>query len=332
MMKRRIASVIAGVTTAMVVTSCASLTVNSLPQPGARGGGGYPIVIEFENILNLPERAKVVQGGTTVGMVTSVDLEGDRVDVFAQIEPGVAVPSDARATLEQSTVLGDIYLALERPSIDEFGPALVPGGRIPLAQTTSPPQLEDTIANLANFVGSGSVQRMQDSIIKVNNVTPTDRQELRALVSRVAVDLSDLATDIETVDQWLQGVSGTAEVMRRHLPVYAHWFTPAGMLGFDRATQVADYIGTVLPSIGSIYSGGYWLVPLLNSMADALGAVQQTKWNVEDEAAAWRTLFTESYMPADKYPAINITSITGPDGNEMIDNVEDVLRMLGAMP
>ncbi len=333
MIRRRMAVLMPLAAATVLVTSCASLTVNSLPQPGGSGNDGYPIVIEFENILNLPERAKVVQDGTRVGMVTSVELKGDRVDVTSQIDPGVVIPADATATLQQSTVLGDIYLALERPTDPgTAAPALTPGGRVPQSQTTSPPQLEDTIANLANFVGSGSVQRMQDTVIGVNRVSPADRQDLRDMVSRVTVDLADLSDDIETVDTWLSGVTGTAQVMHRHLPVYDYWFSPAGMLGFDRTTQVADYIGTVMPSIGSIYSGGYWLVPLLNSLADAVGAVQQTKWNVEDEAGAWRTLFTDYYMPADKYPAINITSITKPDGTEMIDNVEDVMRILGAMP
>jgi virulence factor Mce-like protein len=333
MRRARVAAVIVGICTALTITSCASITVNSLPQPGGSGRGGYPIVIEFENILNLPERAKVVQGGTTIGTVTSVGLKGDHVDVTAQIDPTVVVPSNTRATLQQSTVLGDIYLALERPPASEGpAPGLVPGGRVPLDHTTSPPQLEDTIANLANFVGSGSIQRMQNSIIGVNRVTPADRQQLRQLVSRVAVDLSDLSNNMDTVDLWLQGVSGTGQVMHDHLPIYNYWFTPAGMLGFDRATQVAGYIGTVLPSIGSIYSGGYWLVPMLNSLADAVGAVQHTKWGVEDEAEGWRRLFTKYFLPADKNPAINITSIKGPDGAEMINNVQDVLRILGAMP
>jgi phospholipid/cholesterol/gamma-HCH transport system substrate-binding protein len=34
----------------------------------------------------------------------------------------------------------------------------------------------------------------------------------------------------------------------------------------------------------------------------------------------------------EKYPAINITSIVGPDGRELSGNVEQVLRMLGAVP
>jgi hypothetical protein len=120
--------------------------------------------------------------------------------------------------------------------------------------------------------------------------------------------------------------------MVQNLPIYQYWFTPEGMMGFDRSLFVGSYTGTILPSIGSIYSGGFWLTPLLNSLADSLGAVQQSKWDFEAEAPKWRKLFTEDFLPVDKNPAINITSITGPDGREMINNVQDVLRLLGATP
>jgi phospholipid/cholesterol/gamma-HCH transport system substrate-binding protein len=332
-MNRCFVSAIATVAMSLSVASCSSLTVNSLPQPGGSHSGGYDIVIEFSNVLNLPERAKVVQDGTAIGVVTHVDLKGNRVDVTSRIDSGVVVPTTVRATLQQSTVLGDTYVALDRRPADEGSPpALRPSGRIPLAQTTSPPQLEDTLANLANFVGSGSVQRIQNTLIGINNVTPSRAADLRNLVSRVAVDLSDISNNIDTVDTWLQGVSETAGTMNSSKATYQYWFSPAGMLGFDRASQVASYIGTVLPSIGSIYSGGYWLVPLLDSLGNAVGAVQQSKWAVESEAPKWRKLFIEDFFPVDKYPAINITSIVGPDGHEMIGNVQDVLRILGAAP
>jgi virulence factor Mce-like protein len=324
--------VVLSVVAALLLSSCASISVNSLPQPGSRGADGYDIIVEFANVLNLPDRAKVVLDGTTVGVVTAVDLTSDHVDVTSQIDKGVVVPADTHATLQQSTVLGDTYVALERPPTGDPAPSISPGGRIPVAQTTSPPQLEDTLANLSNFAGSGAIQRAQNTIIGINHVTPAKQQDLRNMVSRVSTDLTDLANNIDTVDIWLDGVAGTAEVMARNNPTYQYWFTPLGMTGFDRATQIGTYIGTILPSIGSIYSGGYWLVPLLNSMADAAGAVQQSKWDFEREAPAWRKLFIEDFFPVDKYPAINITSITGPDGREMIGNVQDVLRMLGATP
>jgi virulence factor Mce-like protein len=330
-MKRRIwpAMVVAG---GLALSACASLSPNALPQPGKSFRGGYDIVIEFDNVLNLPERAKVVMGGTEIGVVTKVAVESRLVDVTARIAPGVDVPSNIKAALQQATVLGDIYVTLDRPQDGAVAPALAPGATIPLAQTTSPPQLEDTIAHLANFVSSGSILRMQNAIIGLNRVVPPEQGAVRRLASQAASDMADLSNNIDTVDEWLTGVRGTTDVLYTRLPSAQFWFSPKGMLSFDRATVLGTYLSALFPSVGSVYEGGYWLVPLFNSLADAAGALQQSKWAFEDEWPAWRKLFTDEFLPQDKYPAINITSIVGPDGREMSGNVADVLRILGAAP
>jgi virulence factor Mce-like protein len=328
----RVANLLVGI--AVAVSSCASINVNQLPQPGNNYGDGYDITMQFANVLNLPERAKVVQDGTTVGVVTKVAVAGPQVDVTARISPAAVVPSNTHAVLQQATVLGDIYVALERAHAvgEPTAPPLRPGGTVPISQTTSPPQLEDTIANLANFISSGSIQRMQDTIIGINRVSPADPDAIRKLSTTVAVDLADLSNNMDLVDQLLTNLSGTAQVLDSRTASYQQWFSPGGMLAFDRGLIVAGYVGTLIPSVGSVYAGGFWLVPLLDSLANAMGAVQQSKWAFEDEVPRWRRLFTDYFLPQDKYPAINITSIVGPDGREMIGNVQDVLRILGAAP
>ncbi|MGV0734266.1 MlaD family protein [Mycolicibacter sinensis] len=317
---------------AVAVSSCAVVNVDALPQPGASYGNGYNLVLEFESVLNLPDRAKVVLEGTTVGVVTKVTLQSNHVDVIARIDPSVVVPADIRASLQQATVLGDIYVALDPPQSDQSAaPPLGPDSRVPLAQTDSPPQVEDTIASLANFVSSGSIQRAQNTIIGINRVTPR-AETARQIASRVAADLADLSNGIDMVDQWLTGVAGTAEVLHNRISTFQDWFSPKGMTGFDRLTVTAGYVGKLLPSVGSIYANGYWLVPLLESVADAMGAMQRDKRAFEAEVPAWRRLFYESFLPQDKYPAMNITSILGSDGRELSGNVHDVLRIIGAAP
>ncbi|MGV0837858.1 MlaD family protein [Mycolicibacterium thermoresistibile] len=314
------------------VSACAHLGVDDLPQPGNSYSGGNDLVIEFASVLNLPDRAKVVLDGTTVGVVTDVTLRSDRVDVTARIDPAVQVPADIHASLQQATVLGDIYVALTRPGADRpAAPVLGAGGTIPLAQTESPPQVEDTIASLATFVTSGSVQRMQNTIIGINRVTPQG-ERAREIAARVSADLADLSDGIETVDLWLDGVSRTGEVMAQRIPTFQGWFSERGMTGFDRLTVNAGYVGKLLPSVGSIYANGYWLLPLLESVADAAGALQRDKQAFEAELPAWRRLFYEDFLSQDKYPAMNITSIVGPDGRELSGDVQDVLRIIGAAP
>jgi phospholipid/cholesterol/gamma-HCH transport system substrate-binding protein len=95
---------------------------------------------------------------------------------------------------------------------------------------------------------------------------------------------------------------------------------------------VTEPVGTLFPSVGSVYDGGYWLVPFLNSLGIALGAVQKSKWAIEGEYPPWRKLFTDLFLPEDKYPAMNITSVQTADGREISGKVQDVLRMLGATP
>lgn len=317
---------------AVAVASCASINVGVLPQPGESYSDGYDLILEFDNVLNLPDRAKVVLDGVTVGVVTGVKLADRQVDVTARIGSGVVVPSNVDAVLQQPTVLGDIYIALERPQTGKPpAPALSPGGRLPLAQTISPPQLEDTVASLATFVTSGSIQRMQNTVIRLNRLTPPSN-EVRRLISRVETDLTDLSSNIDQVDLLLDGASRTADVLNNRIPWLQEMLSSKGQLGFERGVFILNYIATVLPGLGSIYSGGFWLTPLLNSLADTVGAMRDSKLAFEAEVPAWRRLFTDYFLPQDRYPAINITSIVGPGGRELSGNVQDVLRMLGAVP
>lgn len=317
--------------TAVTVSSCAWLNVNSLPQPGGAYSDGFDIVLEFDNVLNLPDRAKVELDGVTVGVVTAVTMRSHHVDVTARIGSGTAVPADAHGALEQSTVLGDVYVALDSPQSDTRPPALRPGQRIPLAQTTSPPQLEDTLASIANFVASGSIQRAQTTVIHLNRLTPPS-DEVRRLTSRVVDDLSGLSENLETVDQALDGVSQTGEVFHSRISQLQLLLSPNGQLSIERILIPIVSVTALLPGVGSVALGGFWLVPLLNSLANTVGAVQRSKINVEHEIPQYRRLLTDFFFPEDKYPAINITSIVGPDGRELSGNVQDVLRILGAMP
>ena len=331
-MRSRSWSAAMAVISALTLSSCASLNVNAIPQPGTAYDDGYDIVMQFASVLNLPARAKVVLDGVTVGVVSKVTLTGHDVDVTARVDPDVAIPSDIQPVLQQATVLGDIYVALERPPTGSPpAPPLVRGAVVPIAQTTSPPQLEDTIASLANFVSSGSIQRVQNTVVRLNQVIPAN-DEVRRLTAQVENNLSALSGNIDQVDQLLDGASRTAEVLTDHIPQLQYLSSPAGQLGFDRNIALTNYIATILPSVGSLSTGGYWLVPFLNSLAGSVDALQQSKVNVEAEIPRYRRLFTDFFLPEDKYPAINITSIIGPDGRELSGNVQEVLRILGAMP
>lgn len=316
----------------VAVPSCAAISVDALPQPGSSYSGGYDVDIEFANVLNLPDGAKVMLDGVKVGTVGGMTLKKDRVDVRLRIGPGIAVPSNAHGLLEQATVLGDIYVALQTPPVtDNRASSLPPGGRIRLANTTSPPQLEDTLARIATVATSGTVERIQNTIIRLNRITPPT-EEVHRLTSRMVSDLSDLSENIDQDDHLLQEATRTSDVLKDYIPSLKLILSPKGQLGFERSVLWLNYCAEMFPGLGSIYQGGYWLVPLIASLGDTIGSVRDAKWAFEREVPAWRRLFTDFFLPADRHPAINITSIVGPDGREMSGDVQNVLRTLGATP
>lgn len=333
-MTMRICALICAVVCGLGATGCSSLSslsVDAIPVPGHTYRDGYDIVAEFANVLNLPDRAKVVMDGTTVGEVSRVAVAGNHVDVTARIQEGVEVPSNTSAVLQQATVLGDIYLALEPPPGGTPAPPLAAGGRIHLQQTISPPQLEDTIANLANFIGSGSIQRGQNTLVRLNRITPP-KDEVRRVVSQVTTDLNQLSDNVDTVDKMITGLQQTSNVVATYGPEMGFWLSPQGVRGFERSTVLAREFGNLLPSIGTIYSSGYYIVPTFSSLANAMTAVQGSKQVVEAEYPRWRKFILDYFLPQEKNPAINITSIVGPSGRELSGNVQQVLRMLGAVP
>ena len=331
-MTRRLRPAAVAAVCALTVSSCASINVNSLPQPGASYDDGYDVVMQFDSVLNLPERAKVVLDGVTVGVVSKMTLTTEDVDVTARVRNGVVIPSDIHAVLQQPTVLGDIYVALERPPAGVTpAPPLAPGAAIPVSQTTSPPQLEDTIASLANFVSSGSIQRVQNTIIRLNRVVPSS-DEVRTLTTRVETNLAALSAEHRPGRSIARRSVADRGGRERPHPAAELLVLAYGQRGFEHLIGVSNYISTILPASAASRCGGYWLVPLLNSLADSVGALQQSKVAGEAEIPKYRQLFTNVFLPVDKYPAINITSIVGPDGRELSGNVQEVLRILGATP
>lgn len=329
-MNRRLTQCGAAICVLSMVPGCASVNVGLVTDSMIQSSG-YEITIEFASVLNMPDQAKVVLDGTRVGTVRRADIAANRVDVLAQIDRSVSVPANIHAELQQPTVLGDIYVALERDP-QSSQDRLPDGGRIPLANTRAPEQLENTLASLSNFVGSGSIQKMQNTIVNINVVTPSGRGEVKNMASTVAKDLSDLSQNIDTVDTWLTGVSRTSDVFNDLAPMFNFWLTDEGISEWDRASSGMTLLAELVPKLGSIFGYGFYLVPLLNSLGNALGAMRQTKWSGEYEIPKWRRWFTDSFLPADKYPAINITSVIGPDGRDVTANTESVLRILGAMP
>ncbi|GAA5065126.1 hypothetical protein [Nocardia callitridis] len=97
------------------------------------------------------------------------------------------------------------------------------------------------------------------------------------------------------------------------------------------AVSIVSYISQILPSVGSVYEGGLWMVPMLNSLADAGGTLR----GIWDEGPADTAKLSEflrtTVLPFAEHPSVDIRSVQTADGEQVVTDVENVLRMLGAV-
>ncbi|WP_330181628.1 MlaD family protein [Nocardia sp. NBC_01503] len=319
-------------TTAVTATLAAcSANPAKLPMPSDLARNGYPLTIEFANALNLPAGAKVSFDGAAVGSVRNIDLTGDNVAVGVDIRIGIVIPADSTAAITQDTVLGDAYVKIQRPQPVSNSAALAPNSRIAREHTVSPAPLEDTLAVLANFLGSGSVQRIEQAIGKLNAALPPTTDDVRKVAATMAVDVRSLAAGTADIDRMLTGVDDITQTLNRHSDALESIFSPHAMKLWANLRLLIGNIGILLPSVGSVYTGGNWLVPMIDSLAVTVEDVSSTGTGLADTGMSLQRFLRTTLLPLLSKPAVDVTSLVSADGNEQLAAVEDLLRMLGAV-
>ena len=324
-------SVVATALLAVVaMLSACSLGPQDLPSPKGGLGPSFSIQLEFASALNLPNGANVTFDGLRVGTVGQVAATDSAVKVSAEISRDADVPSNATATIRQDTVLGDTYVALERVAGSSVTATLSSGSVIPLARTTSPPQLEDTLAVLASFVNGGNIGKIEDTIRKINAAVP-DPKDLTKLSSTIAVDLRDLSANLGQIDRLINGLDRTATAVDSRSVKLRAILSRGGVEFWHLiSTEFINHIGTLLPSIGSIFEGGGWLVPMLVSVDRTLIAGRKTGVDVIDSTSQIDDFLRNVIVPFSKDPSVDLVSVTTPDGKQLGD-MKNILRMLGAI-
>lgn len=187
------------------------------------------------------------------------------------------------------------------------------------------------MAVLAYFVDGGSIQRVEDAMGRINAVLPT-AAEVRALSATVAVDLHDLGQHTGELDRALTGLNLTGEQIGRRTAAIATMTTPAGMQYWKLVVNdELYYLGEVLPSIGSIFAGGMWLVPMLDSLADSGADLAATGDDVASDNRKLADFLRTALIPFLRDPSVNVVSIDSGQSDQLIGDVENVLRMVGAV-
>lgn len=321
----------------LTVSACGFNPGNyALPGTGVRGST-YTVKVQFSSVLNLPPGANVSANGATVGTMKSADLQSDQVTVAVKIKKSVHLPVGTRAELRQTTILGDIYIALIPPE-NAAGPILHNGDTIPLSQTDPGPQIEDVLKRLATFISGGSIQALQNSMDRLNQALPANPAETRSLSSEVAKDLAGAANDINDVESILRSTEDLTKRLVLQQPTLAQVFSDEGNYRLEQTSKIGNSVFEIVVRLQDLTNSMTWLLPrlptinaFLDKVVPLVRAPSASALQFNGNIGLLISLFKNKLIPfITDGPSVNITGLQ-VGGHNSSASVMAVLKMIGAV-
>jgi phospholipid/cholesterol/gamma-HCH transport system substrate-binding protein len=183
---------------------------------------GYTLVAGFANLKGLKTGDEIRMAGVKVGAVELTRLAGHRVEALLAIEPGVKIPSDAVASVEQSSLLGSNYLGVTfgTPGIEllKDGDEISTKATVDMSEVISQlgnlgSKLDQVIGEIGKSMGTGSegggiFQRI-DKLVTDNGPKLTETisnlQDITAKIKTGEGTLGKLINDPKLHDDLLAG-------------------------------------------------------------------------------------------------------------------------------
>lgn len=155
-------------------------------------GGGKIYSAKFAEAGGIKSGNEVRIAGIKVGKVTDLSLDGKIVTIKFRVK-GVELGDQSTASVKVKTMLGQKYLSIDpigRKSLD---------GPIPLANTTTPYDVNQAFSDLATNVGEIDTEKMEQSFEVLADAFKDTPESVRTLVS----GLTDLSRTISSRDEEL---------------------------------------------------------------------------------------------------------------------------------
>ncbi len=203
-------AVLAAAALAATTTACTGTGVSGINLPGGADLGSHPyhVTAQFRNALDLVRQSAVKVANVAVGQVSDISLGGDGryAVVTLEINGDVHLPANTSATIEQTSLLGEKYVALNRPA-DPTG-NLADGATISLAATSQAVQIEQVFGALSLLLNGGGIGQLHDIVVELNHAAGGRGAEIRSL-------LSDADRVITAIDAHRAGIIAALEQVNR---------------------------------------------------------------------------------------------------------------------
>jgi phospholipid/cholesterol/gamma-HCH transport system substrate-binding protein len=191
---RRLWQTLAVLTAAVVLTSCGNWRgIANVPLPGGPGSGpgSYKVYVQMPNTMALNGNSRVLVADVFVGTVRSIDLKNWVATLTVDLDKSVRLPKNATAKIGQTSLLGSQHLELAAPP-DPSSRMLTSGDTIALANSSTYPSTEQTLASLAMVLRGGGVPNLEVIQNEVYKILAGRAQQIRDFLEKLDTFASQL--------------------------------------------------------------------------------------------------------------------------------------------
>lgn len=236
-MRRRLSTPVALVATlCLLLTGCGTLSggVYDAPLPGGADLGDNPktLTVEFKDALDLVPQSSVKVDNVAVGRVSEIELadDGRTAVVTVQVRDDIELPAGTTARLQQTSLLGEKYVALVRPEQGTgSGSALKDGATLATDKTDAAATVEQVLGALSLVLNGGGITQFQEISRELQKVGGGRTEGIRTFLEetqRFVEVLDDRRTAITGAIDGLAELSETLDDDREKIATALEGLSP----------------------------------------------------------------------------------------------------------
>lgn len=188
----------------MLVVMAAAFNLSKFP-----GFGGTSYSAEFKDASGLRKGNMVQVGGIRVGRVQQITLEQDRVQVQFEIDNGVELGTESKASVEVLSLLGEKYLELT-----PAGPGdLDPDDMIPVERTSSAYDIVGVFGDLTTTTERIDTGRLSEALDVVADTVDEASPEIAASLDGITRLSQSVAGRDEQIQSLLTSSREVSELL-----------------------------------------------------------------------------------------------------------------------
>jgi phospholipid/cholesterol/gamma-HCH transport system substrate-binding protein len=218
------------VAVAVTVAGCSFRGVSSMPLPGGvnTGSGAYDVKIVFENVLDLVPQSQCRVNDVPVGKVTKIDLVNWRAVVTCRLRGSVELPANAVATISQTSLLGEKFVALSAPQGQSPVGRLTQGAEIPLERTTRNTEVEEVLSAVSMLVTGGGLEQIGTINHELNAALQGHTMQARDLINQANTIVGTLDRQRRLIVSTIDKVDHLTDTLAQHNKTIADTIDSSG--------------------------------------------------------------------------------------------------------